>query len=205
MRRVPALSRFEDVDALLTFLAGRDGDLDEKDRIYADLIREAQGGSDLAVTLLWLGLWPALSGILRRLSFGMTSSEDPVSEVAESFSRRIQRLDRGSVHRVAATIVRSTERDIRERRRTTRATEEREIVLLEEAHVSDEPILPEEREVALLRERLARLVGDDADLVLGAVVYGVPQSLLGTRLGITPDAARKRFQRALKRLRTELR
>jgi DNA-directed RNA polymerase specialized sigma24 family protein len=58
--------------------------------------------------------------------------------------------------------------------------------------------------VALLRERLTRIVGDDADLVLGAVVYGVPQSLLGNQLGLTPDAARKRFQRALKRLQVKM-
>jgi RNA polymerase sigma-70 factor (ECF subfamily) len=198
------LSRFESPLRLLAHLHARDGDLDEKDRIYAHLVRAAQrhsSESDLARSMVWLGLWPALSGILRRLSLRSALSEDPVSEIGESLSRRIERLDLGVVHRVAATLVRSTERDIRERRRVTRGCEAREITLLEEAHVSDGPILPADRELALLRDRLGRVLGDDVHLVLAAVCHDVPQRQIAAQLGISPEAVKKRFQRALKRLR----
>jgi hypothetical protein len=46
-----SLRRFTDHIALLAFLQDRQGDLDEKDRVYADLVRAAQRG----------GIWPRRS------------------------------------------------------------------------------------------------------------------------------------------------
>lgn len=51
---------------------------------------------------------------------------------------------------------------------------------------------------------IAEVVGKDADLVIGAVLYGENHRELGGRLGLTHENARKRYQRAVKRLRAEL-
>ena len=58
-----------------------------------------------------------------------------------------------------------------------------------------------EDQLAAIRDFVAEVVGHDADLVIGAAIYGVSQRELAERLGLTHEAARKRFQRALARLR----
>ena len=45
------------------------------------------------------------------------------------------------------------------------------------------------------------IVGDDAKLVIGAAIYGESQREVGERLGLTHEAARKRYQRAVARIR----
>src|SRR4051812_30692456 len=66
----PALGRFSDQFALLDFLHSRVGDPGEKNAILEALVNEAQGcgaGAQHALTLLWLGLWPGLDALYRRL------------------------------------------------------------------------------------------------------------------------------------------
>lgn len=58
----------------------------------------------------------------------------------------------------------------------------------------------EPQEIAAIRARLLPIVGEDVDLVL-AVVLGESQREAGERLGLTHDVARKRYQRALDRIR----
>jgi RNA polymerase sigma-70 factor (ECF subfamily) len=65
--------------------------------------------------------------------------------------------------------------------------------------------LPPEAMIAGIRAWLVPVVGDDADLVLGATVYGETQRELADRLRIPHEAARKRFQRAMNRIRRRLR
>ena len=59
-------------------------------------------------------------------------------------------------------------------------------------------------ELAALRARLVRVIGPDADLVLAVLVLDADQREAAALLGLGHEAARKRFQRALHRLRAHL-
>src|ERR1035437_3953205 len=110
------VDHFEGPSALVSYLRDRAGDLDEKDLIYGSLIRVIQGSSrlsDLATSLLWLGLWPGLDAIYRRnLRFFRGAPEDLVSELSELFTAAVHRADLSRIHRTAATLIRNTERDL---------------------------------------------------------------------------------------------
>lgn len=225
------LQRFADAVSLLDFLNSKTGDLDEKDRILAALIKMAQSGgsgSDLATSLLWLGLWPALDAIYRRRLYAFISRpEELVSEIGIIFTTTIQHSDLSRIHRVAATLVRNVERDVKEGRRRAWADEARFIDLPEDDKLDDDddeedggtkkkrsghgarslsdlglvPGLTVDQQVAAIRETLVEIVGDDADLVIGALIYEESQREVGDRLGLTHEAARKRFQRAMEKIR----
>jgi len=218
------LSRFEDPVALLDFLTGRSGDLDEKDDIYRVFVELAQLGGDtasLATSLLWLGLWPGLDAIFRRrLRHFASAPAELVSEIGDRFTHAIHHVGLDRVRRMAATLVRNTERDVRDSRQRDWADQARKSELPDDDILTepDEPRraktlsdlgippgLSPEQEVAAIRDWLVRVVGGDADLVIGAAIYGDSQRDAGELLGLTHDAARKRFQRALPRLRTCLR
>jgi DNA-directed RNA polymerase specialized sigma24 family protein len=68
----------------------------------------------------------------------------------------------------------------------------------------DLPSLSFDEDVAVLRAWLQPIVGPDAELLLAVLVLDETQREAGERLGLTHDAARKRFQRALGRLREHL-
>ncbi|HEX7840089.1 MAG TPA: hypothetical protein VF469_21580 [Kofleriaceae bacterium] len=59
-------------------------------------------------------------------------------------------------------------------------------------------------ELVALREHLVPVIGADADLVLAVAVLELDQHEAAKQLGITHDVARKRFQRALLRVRAQL-
>ena len=205
----PALARFDDGPRLLAFLAERDGDLDEKDGIYAGLVRSVQAGGDpaeLAFCLLWLGLWPGLDHVFRRtLRLYGRDADELVSDLAETFSALVARLDLGRVRRVAATLVRSTRRDLADGRRRRRA-EAALHAAVEPAHLPARALdaVPAEERIARLRTRLAAVVGADAELLIGASIYGETGRDLADRLGLSHEAARKRVQRAAARARRSL-
>lgn len=216
-QRKRALARFADAISLLEYLTSKTGDLDEKDAICAaliDLVQTRGPHADLAMALAWLGLWPALDAIFRRrLRHFRDAPEELVSEIATCFTSQVQRADLSRISRVAATLTRNTERDVREGRRAAWADEARRADLPEDHELADPVPPPElselglpsdlapEAEVAAIRALLVPIVGDDADLVIGAAIYGDSQHELADQLGITHEAARKRFQRALARLR----
>lgn len=215
------LRRFHDQAAVLDYLHAKSGDLDDKDRLLAVLVEEIKvgGGRGIAMTMLWLALWPALDGIYRRLLRHYRERPDElVSAISERFTLAVHRADLAGIRRLAATLVRNVERDIRQDLRRTWA--ERSLradlpdpdvlgdVLAGEAHDPSRLGLPPgagvDAETAMLRELLARMVGADADLVVAVVVLGEGQDEAAGRLGIGHDAARKRFQRALRRIRERL-
>jgi len=108
-----SLERFSGAAELIAYLNASSGDLDEKDRIYAALVEVAQARGDdaeLAVALLWLGLWPGLDRIYwRRIGEFMAEPEALVSEIGTLFTAAIHKADLDRIHRVAARAPRSTE------------------------------------------------------------------------------------------------
>jgi len=230
------LRRFPHAGALLTYLNNAGGDLDEKDEIYASLVRAAQargGDSELAVALIWLGLWPGLDATYwRRLPDFVGRPDALVSEIAARFTVGIHEADLSRIRRLAATLVLNVRRDVRDELKRRWAEERRQVPLPQDrdddpdddeaagdrrrasltemlqtrglSELGQPPRLDPEEDVEALRELLIPIVGDDADLVLGATVYGLSQREVGEHLGISHEAARKRFQRAVKRIREHL-
>jgi len=109
-------SGFDDLAALYLFLVGQHGDLDERDRVYSKLVRTIQlrgPAAHLAFALAWSGLWPGLDGIyLRRLRYFRDDPDDLAAEIAAAFTQVTARLQLRRVQRVAATIVRSVDREV---------------------------------------------------------------------------------------------
>ena len=204
-RSNPALAPFADPGALLVLLHGRAAGPEEKNRILAALVAEAQTGvssGETAQTILWLALWPGLDAVHRRLSrFYRQAPEDLVSEIASRFTAGIARLDRSRVRRVAATLIRNVERDTRAQPGPVPAEEP-----TEEAAPLSVLGLPDgvdaDLAMGLLGERLRASIGDDAHIVLAIAVAGETSDEVAARLGMTASAVRKRYRRALARLRT---
>ena len=152
------------------------------------------------MSVSWLALWPGLDAVHRRLSrFYRSAPEELVSEIAGRFTTGIARLDRSRVRRIAATLIRNVERDIRARPSPIPADEP-----MEEAAPLSVLGLPDgvdpELATELLGERLRAWIGDDADIVLAIAVGGETSDEVAARLGTTASAVRKRYRRALTRL-----
>ena len=195
---------------------------------------QARGSDvDLAAALLWLGLWPGLDRIYwRRIREFVAEPEALVSEIGARFTTAIHGADLGRIRRVAATLVLNVERDVRDARKRAWAEEKRRADLPQEqdddsaddeaagdrrealispllrtrgvSELGQPPRLDPDEDVEALRDLLIGIVGEDADLVLGATVYGLSQREVGERLGLGHEAARKRFQRAIDRIRKHL-
>jgi DNA-directed RNA polymerase specialized sigma24 family protein len=139
--------------------------------------------------------------------------------MSDRFTTVIHRLDTCRVRRVAATILRNTERLIREGLRAewqylscATPQPEEEIIRLASAapYRRSETFfgfpLGTDADTAteMLRKALVSLIGPDGDLVIAVAVLGEHQNETAARLEVSACAARKRYQRAVARLRTHL-
>jgi DNA-directed RNA polymerase specialized sigma24 family protein len=219
-RSNPSLVRFEDAASLLAHLTNRDGDLDEKDRIYGALVRTVQGRgprSRLAYALLWGGLWPGLDRVYRRrLRYFANEPEELCQELSLAFTRLVETRNLQRVRRIAGTLVRSTDREVMDKRRRlldelARRADDHDVTVSAVAGAAtaadrDAGLLAVSLvdELAKLRARFLPVVGTDAELVLAVVVLEMDQREAAARLDLTYEVARKRLQRALGRLRTHL-
>lgn len=227
-----ALTEFDEPHQLVGHLTTKDGDPEQKNAILGALVRTAQTTAhrELGSALLWLGLWPGLDAVYRRRQRSFRGdSNELVAELAHAFTRLIARLDLRAVNRIAATLVRSTERDVVTRRRSCWADAEHTAFLAPDAPIRDlegdiscasqldrvareewaasyecPTGIPFDEQVARLRTWLDENVGADADLLLAVLVMDETQQEAGARLGLSHDVARKRLQRALRRLRERL-
>lgn len=225
-RQYPVLAGFVDPESLTGHLSCRGGDLDKKDAVIGLLVRIIQGrgaNAALASSLLWLGVWPSLAIIFgRRANLFPGAPNELVSEVADCFTSVVANLDFQAVRRVAATLVRNTEREVVRRQLRTWLEDSRRVYLparteletVDPGESEDPPppsrfgladTLQDEEAVAELRNQIAPITGEkDVDLVIDAAIRGLDQRQVGERLGLSPEATRKRVQRALGRLRTRL-
>ncbi|MGH7296492.1 MAG: sigma-70 family RNA polymerase sigma factor [Polyangiaceae bacterium] len=220
-RRAEAiLGRFESAAGLIEHLTGKGGNLDEKDAIYAALVRTVQTRApwaEVAKALLWCGLWPALDGIYRhRLRHFKQEPEELVEAIAVAFTTLIGRMDLARVRRVAATLAWSSDREVMSELQHEWA--ERSHRDARRGEDAPEPATPPLRdsdlglpvglsfdgELGALRARLLPIGGADTDLLLAVLVLDENQREAADRLGLTHEAARKRFQRALDRVRGHL-
>lgn len=216
----PELARFGEPGTVVAFLTGRSGDPDAKDRVLATLVHLVQHREHtaLASPLLWLGLWPGLDGIYRRRLRHFARAEELVSALGDAFTGIVDRLDLRSVRRVAASLVRSTERHMMDHQKRRWVEDQRIPIVPEETdelgastwRCSPSPVLglvpgrSLASELEALRGWLASAIGGDADLLLAVLVFDETQHAAGAELGLSPEASRKRCQRALRRIRLHL-
>ena len=211
------LRPFAEPDALLEQLHGPDAGAEAKNRILAALVTAAQAGGsgEAAATMLWLALWPGLDAAYRRLlRFYASAPEDLVSEISGRFTAEIDRLDLARVQRIAATLTRNVERDIRRSlkarwadaaQRSDEAMDEVAPPPVPGAELFDLPNgIDADVATDLLTERLRAWIGDDAAIVVAIAIVGESSHEVAARLGIDAAAVRQRYGRALRRLAEEI-
>jgi RNA polymerase sigma-70 factor (ECF subfamily) len=200
-----ALSRFADPAALLDHLHSGSAPSDQTNRMLSELVEAAKANDragDCALTLMLLALWPGLDGVFRRSRGRRLGHVDEIaSEILARATQSIRELDLSRVNWVAATILQNVERDVRRAHQRETSRQSKQVGFDTDLHGGianfiDSDLLPER----LLAE-LTSLIGVDADLVVRVVIDGYTQAEAGQQLGLSEPAARKRFQRALKRLR----
>ena len=115
----------------------------------------------------------------------------------------IRSLDLDRVHRIAATLIRNCQRDIIRSLKRTVVRSSIEVELDESIGAEQAPAASADldREVARLVERLRPVIDGDAPLVVAIAVVGERQRDVAGALGLSHDATRKRYQRALRRVR----
>jgi hypothetical protein len=238
----PALAPYADGESVVGSLAQPKGELDVKEAVLAALVRMAQGAhQDLGSALLWLGLWPGLDAVYRRNLRHVESPFDLVSQIGAAFTGELRRIDLHHVHRIAATVVRNTERTLVteykkrwehlrwvaaplgrgpadagaapnaasfERPAWEGALERRSVHAWEERALGElEALVPVSaigQERQWLLRWLGEVMGRDAQLVAAVVVWEQDQRHAGKAGGLSHEAARKRFRRALARVRARL-
>lgn len=191
---------FRDPSMLLGWLHARDGDAEAKNDVLVRLWQAADTRDrcgNLAVELLLLALWPGLSTVRYRLrSFPRADTLD--ADLVGSLTIGIRKNAERCVTRVAATLLLNLDRDLRRlyRRddRVVRSLVDMEAVANKLAH--EAPERPEHLITAAYAE-----LGTDGLLLAAVHVAGFTQKEAGVCLGISHDAARKRCQRALVRLK----
>lgn len=201
--RQPDLARFGDIGALIDFQHRTDENFVQRNAVLRALIAEAQrlgGAAETARLVLMLALWPGLDAIHRRLlRYYRHDSDALAADLAGGISTGIARLNLDRVTWAAATLVRNLERDLH--RRLAGDLRHPVHAALDHEHGAED-----DRELAmwLTCHDLERLIADDAGIVIAVVLSNERQAEVAARLGITPDALRKRYQRALVRLRAAL-
>ena len=203
------LAQFREPAALLDALHRQAGGGDRKNLILAALVRAAQHdgpAADAALTLMLLALWPGLDAIRRRSAWrGLGAPDEVASDVLARTTEAIRGLDLSRVNRIAATVLRNVERDmIRARRRE--ADRQSAVSGIDPDEVADDQDAGDRAvRQARLRDDMRRLVGGDATLVIRVAVEGFSQAEAAVELGLSEAAARKRYQRATRKLRDALR
>ncbi|MEH0072893.1 sigma-70 family RNA polymerase sigma factor [Pannonibacter sp. Pt2-lr] len=206
--RRPPLAPFRDPAALLDGLHRTTGDPARKNQILSALVGAAQGdgpASDCALTLLLLALWPGLDAIRRRSLWRRIGSRrrGRVGR-AGAHHRGVRGLDLGRVNWIAATVLRNVERDMIRVRQRDQAREHLAsgADTDEVADNGDSGI--GEAGYARLNGAVRKLLGDDALLVIRVAIEGFSQAEVAVELDLTEAAARKRYQRAMRRLHDAL-
>ncbi|WP_232222534.1 RNA polymerase sigma factor [Paracoccus sphaerophysae] len=110
----------------------------------------------------------------------------------------------GRVNWIAATVLRNVERDMIRMRRRDLAREH-----LASSADPDEVADSGDSGIgaagyARLNGAVRKLLGDDALLVIRVAIEGFSQAEIAVELGLTEAAARKRYQRAMRRLHDAL-
>ena len=123
--RHPALLRFSQPSAVVSFLTDYDSDLDTKDEVCWALVSESQArvdGSSVAEAILFLAFLPSLlktygallaslKKVFKRGPIDEELFESLVPTIAGQFHAQIRKADPASIRRLGATLARNVKRD----------------------------------------------------------------------------------------------
>lgn len=192
--------RFREPTQLLGWLHSRDPDPESKNKVLWRLLLKASGdppASDLAAQLLILALWPGLCTLRHRLR-DLAPAGALEADLLSQLTIGIRGARPEKITRVAATLLRNLERDLR--RAYLRDANLRNTTCdcdgLDAADPHEQTDRPE-----AIAAAAASALGEDGVLLTAVHIAGFSQKEAATLLGISHDAARKRCQRALRRLR----
>ena len=217
-RGYQALDRFDGPTEVVVFLNCQNGDLDEKDQILSTLVLLVQRREHhaIAYALLWLGLWPGLDSAYHRRRRHFQKAAELASEIACAFMTRIERFKHEAITRVAATLVRSTERDVMKKCKREWLREKRFNTLqndsAREQPDSTESWFSENNrlravpsfDLTALHEWFSKILGKNAYLLMAVFSRPETQRQAAERLGIPYSIVRKRTSRAFKKVLTDI-
>lgn len=177
--------------------------------IVAGLQKDEHRSQSLTVLLL-LALWPGMDAVrVRLIPFFRNRTKELDADLMGRMTIAFRDLDLTRVRRIAATLLRNLERDMRRdlQRRAREVPQDHfaETLAADAQMMFSQPFSSFDECVKEYATKLTQLLGGDARLVLLVVVAGHSQREAAALLGISHDAARKRYQRALERLWAELR
>ncbi|HLK90203.1 MAG TPA: hypothetical protein VKZ18_09935 [Polyangia bacterium] len=211
--RFPVLEGFAQPIDVVQYVAQED-ELDGRDLILRPLVYATSDRRfrPLAQTIVMICLWSGLDALFRRRLALFRDPDHLATEIVDSFTLALHRIDLGRVACLTATLVRNTERELlearaRERSRGRTTPEEPEQIEAIAPVSGNTSVfgLPDDLTTSGtltgLRTWLERNVGSDAELVLQATILERSRSEIAAALGITSAAARKRLERALVRAR----
>lgn len=203
-----ALDIFHDPVALLDGLHCTTGDPVRKNLILTALVEAAQGDgpvSDCALTLLLLALWPRLDGIrYRSIRRRIGSTGEITSDLLARTTLAVRGLKLDRVSWIAATVLSNVERDMIRAHRKEAEHAFLASNIEPDAVPADQSGGQQAVEAAALKDELHWLIGIDALLVIRVAIEGYSQAEAAAEFGLSHEAARKRYQRAMRRLRAAL-
>ena len=201
------LAQFPSIAALMEHQHAPGGDPSKRFGVIRVLVAASQSDQafrSTAQNMVIVALWPGLDAVYWRLWGGFPDARSELaSEMIARFGEAIVTLDLEHVSSVTATLLRNLERDVRRdlirARRTAEtvqpisdpAIEAQATMFAWIGHIETQP----------LDDRLADLAPRDAQLLKQVFLLGETQQEAGRALGLGPTAARKRFQRAIQKLR----
>lgn len=210
-RRAASLHQFPDPAGLLDHLHTTGGSGTERNAILREIVAIAQAETgDCAAIVMILALWPGLDAVYGRLwQHYRSCPQDLVAEISERVVIATRTLNPDRVTWVAATIIKNVERDIRRGLGAGWAETALRVEMPDDVAVGQHRSLlgwPDgfQADLGLLDRQLRRWMGADADLLMAVAIVGETQEEAGARVGLGPDAVRKRYQRARQRLRTRI-
>lgn len=204
-------------EEVVEFLSARDGDREARARMLRVLIRVVHDrgpDADLAMAMLFLGRWRDLDlihGRWRRAFNG--DPEELVSMIRTAFTSTVLSMDLERSRNPEASLSLSTERTLKEwwakerRRReaTSDGTDETERLpdpdSVERGTASGLPAAMTAWSRLEALDRIARrAVGGDVEIVYAVDLVGHDLGEVATQMGISREAAKKRYQRAKARI-----
>jgi RNA polymerase sigma-70 factor (ECF subfamily) len=175
-------------------------------RVLVAASQSAQAFRSTSQIMVILALWPGLDAVYWRLWRGFPDARsDLAAEIIARIGEAIVTLDLERVSSVAATLLRNLERDVRRDLICARLTLGAVLPIRDPAIEAQATMLSWQGTpgTRLVNDRLVDLGPQDAQLLKRVILLGETQEEAGRALGLKPDAARKRYQRAMVKLRAQ--
>ncbi|MGV8986058.1 MAG: sigma-70 family RNA polymerase sigma factor [Cypionkella sp.] len=203
--RHPVLAEAPCIDALLERQHSTTSPAPQRHAVVRALAVEAQAdgqSAHLAATILILALWPGLDAVRYRLWRDWPEERDDLADdILAHIAIGVRRLDLASVRQVAATLFMNTERDLRRAFLDRKYQRRIELPMFDSLQAAAAPLRDDDAlDAGAWRSRMDPILGRDTSLFLRIIILGETQAEAALALGLSHDAARKRHQRAMKKL-----